>query len=279
MKIAAAQTAVSACIATNGEAIRSAIVLAAAEGARLVHVCEGALSGYAKAQIACPEAWSRFDWAAQEAELRAIAALCRRLGVFAVVGGAHRLSGGLPPHNSLYVLSDAGELLTRYDKRYLSNSELQGWYTPGTEPITFAVDGYRFGCAICIEAQFFEVFSGYERQGVDAVLFSSFGIPVRFLIALRAHAALNCLWISAATPAQTVGDRGPAGILGPDGKTAAHGPHVAETAIATAVLDRDDPAYETLLQKARPWRALARDGGIYRQNGSDDPRSRRRDEF
>lgn len=279
MKIAAAQTTVSASLAANGEAIRGLIAAAADEGARLVHFCEGALSGYAKAQIGHPEAWSAFDWEAQETELHAIAALCRRLRIFAVVGGAHRLSGPYPPHNSLYVLSDTGELVTRYDKRYLSNSELQGWYTPGAEAISFDVDDYRFGCAICIEAQFFEVFSGYERQGVDAVLFSSWGIPMRFLIALRAHAALNCLWISAATPAQTVGDRSPAGILGPDGKTAAHGPQAAEAAIATAMLDRDDPAYETVLRKARPWRALAREGGIYRQNGSDDPRSRARDAF
>ncbi|MBB3976109.1 putative amidohydrolase [Rhizobium azooxidifex] len=278
MKIAAAQTTVSASLAANGEAIRGMIAAAAAEGARLVHFCEGALSGYAKAQIGHPEAWSAFDWEAQETELRAIAALCRRLRIFAVVGGAHRLSGPYPPHNSLYVLSDAGELVTRYDKRYLSNSELQGWYTPGTEAISFDVNGYRFGCAICIESQFFEVFSGYERQGVDAVLFSSYGIPGRFQIALRAHAGLNCIWISAATPAQ-VADRGPAGIIGPDGKSMALCPQSPQPALVTAVLDRDDPAYDIALNKARPWRRQARQGDIYREKCHDDARSRRRDGF
>jgi predicted amidohydrolase len=177
LKIATAQTIVSSDIVDNGSAIRAMIANAAAEGARLINFCEGALSGYGKFQILKQDDWETFDWATQEAELRAIADLCRQLRIFAVVGGAHRLSEGYPPHNSLYVFSDAGTLLTRYDKRFLSNSELGGWYTPGTEPITFEVDGYRFGCAICIESQFEEVFSEYERLGVDGVLFSSYGIP------------------------------------------------------------------------------------------------------
>ena len=49
--------------------------------------------------------WQTYDWAAQDAELRAIAELCGKLRIFAVVGGAHRLSNGHPPHNSLYVFS------------------------------------------------------------------------------------------------------------------------------------------------------------------------------
>jgi hypothetical protein len=57
-------------------------------------------------------------------------------------------------------------------------------------------------CAICIESQFAEVFGEYERLGVDGDLFSSYGIPAYFQIASRAHAGLNCIWISAATPAQ-----------------------------------------------------------------------------
>ena len=279
MRIAAAQTIVTPDIGANGEAIRTTIVAAAAAGARLVHFCEGALSGYAKAHIGHPDDWAHFDWERQEGELRAIGALCGALRLFAVVGGAHRLAAPAPPHDSLYVFSDQGRLLTRYDKRYLSNSELGGWYTPGAEAITFDVDGYRLGCAICIEAQFPEVFAEYERSAVDAVLFSSYGIPGRFDTALRAHAGLNCLWISAATPAQTVPDRAPAGIVGPDGKWAVRCPPSSATGFAEGLLDRRNPAYDIALSKARPWRRLAREGSIYRERLSDDPRSRRRDEF
>lgn len=271
--IAAAQTVVSRDIAENGRIIRAMIEEAASRGARLAVFCEGALSGYAKAQFSAPEDWRDFDWATQERALRAIAETCGRLGIFAAVGGAHRLGKDAPPHNSLYVFSDWGSLLTRYDKRFLSHSELGGWYTPGREGVVIEIDGYRFGCAICIESQFPEVFGDYEREGVDGVLFSSYGIPDYFQIALRAHAGLNCLWIAAATPAQKA-HKGSAGIIGPDGGWAAQGPEQSgENALVTALLDRDDPAYDIPLNKARPWRRRARQGDIYREKMVEDPRS------
>ncbi|MFE4336056.1 nitrilase-related carbon-nitrogen hydrolase, partial [Streptomyces sp. NPDC056831] len=68
------------------------------------------------------------------------------------------------PHNSLYVVSDEGALAARYDKRYLSNTELSYLYTPGTAPLVFEVDGIRFGTALCIEANFPELFEQYERH-------------------------------------------------------------------------------------------------------------------
>ena len=51
------------------------------------------------------------------------------------------------------------------------------------------------------------------------------------------------------------------------------------TGFAEGLLDRRNPAYDIALSKARPWRRLAREGSIYRERLSDDPRSRRRDEF
>lgn len=278
MKLAVAQTFVSHDIAANGSAIRAAIAEAAAQGAGLVAFCEGALSGYVKLQIKDPAEWENFGWAVHEAELRTIATLCGELGIFAVVGAAHRLPNGRPPHNSLYIFSAAGALLTRYDKRFLSNSELGGWYTPGTKPIVVEVDGCRLGCAICIESQFPEVFSEYERMGVDGVIFASYGVPPHFQIALRAHGGLNCIWIAAATPAQKAG-KGPAGIIGPDGEWVVQCCQTPEADLALAVLDRNDPAYDIPLQKARPWRAKARQGDIYREQLVDDPRSHARDEY
>ncbi|WP_244656131.1 MULTISPECIES: carbon-nitrogen hydrolase family protein [Rhizobium] len=160
----------------------------------------------------------------------------------------------------------------------MSNSELGGWYSPGTAPITFDVDGYRFGCAICIESQFPEIFGEYERLGVDAVLFSSYGTPDYFQIALRAHAGLNCIWIGAATPVQKA-TKGPAGIIGPDGNWVTQCPAVPEPSLATAVLDRDDPVYDIPLQKARPWRLKARQGDIYRERMVDNARSENRSDY
>lgn len=278
MKIAAAQTVVSSDITANGNAIRQVLSNAAKEGVRLVTFCEGALSGYSKAQIADPDDWLSFEWKTLEAELRRIAAVCAKLNIFAVIGGAHKLSAADRPHNSLYVISAEGDLLTRYDKRYLSNSEINDWYTPGTEAVVFEVEGYRFGCAICIESQFPEVFMEYERLCVDAVLFSSYGIPEHFQIALRAHAGLNCMWISASTPAQKA-PKGPAGIIGPDGKWSALCPASATSGYSVSKLDRNDPEYDIPLHKARPWRTAARHGEIYRKKTVIDPRSQSRSEY
>jgi hypothetical protein len=103
--------------------------------------------------------------------------------------GQMELLPGTSVAPTLYDLGDtveewAAEALTRsaadrlivVDKRFLSNTELGGWYTPGTTPTVFGIEGYRFGCAICIEVQFAEFFAEYERLGVDAVLFASYVI-------------------------------------------------------------------------------------------------------
>ncbi|WP_272938897.1 MULTISPECIES: nitrilase-related carbon-nitrogen hydrolase [Sinorhizobium] len=103
----------------NATAIGEMIRSAALQGARLISFCEGALSGYGKAQIGSPDHWRDFDWDRQETALRGMAEVCRQFRIFAVVGAAHRLCGTYPPHNGLYVFADDGKLLTRYDKRSL----------------------------------------------------------------------------------------------------------------------------------------------------------------
>jgi len=258
MKIAVCQSPVTADIAGNGLAIRKLIGEAADKGARLAVFCETALSGFAKDHVL---SWSSFDWCALDREMESTAALCRERGIFAAVGAVHRGAADRPPHNSLHVFSDEGGELLRYDKRFLSNSELQGWYTPGDGPVTFSVDGYLFGCAICIETQFPELFIDYEGLGVDAVLFASMSLPPFFQTSTLAHAGHNCVWIAAATCAEAAGE-GPSGIAGPDGTW------VAQCApggrLAVAEIDRSDPAFDIALNRARPWRAAARKGDIYR---------------
>jgi hypothetical protein len=41
-----------------------------------------------------------------------------------------------------------GCLVARYDKRFLSHTEVSYLYSPGKEPLVFEVDGIRFGCAL-----------------------------------------------------------------------------------------------------------------------------------
>ena len=115
-------------------------------------------------------------------------------------------------------------------------------------------------------------------MGVDGVIFASYGIPEHFQIALRAHAGLNCLWIGTATPAQKA-PKGPAGIIGPDGRWIAECSSMSAPGVIMATLDRCDPLYDVTLQKARPWRAKARQGDIYIERMVDHPRSRIRQEY
>ncbi|MFI6518779.1 carbon-nitrogen hydrolase family protein [Spirillospora sp. NPDC050679] len=271
MTIASAQAPVGGDPRANGEAVRAAMAAARRQGARLVHFTEGAVCGYVPDPLAAdPEAVRR--------ELRGIAALAGRLGVWVVVGAVHYLTPPHRPHNSLYVISDEGRLAGRYDKRYCSHTEIAERYTPGFRPLVFEVDGFRFGCVLCIEVNFPEVFLDYRARDVDCVLFSSFSDDPVFETLARAHAAAHGSWVSVAVPAQ-FSHVMPAGLIGPHGRRLAGGPDDGAAAVVTAVLDPADPALDTALDKARPWRARAREGEIYRARRVVDPRSSDRMSF
>lgn len=260
--IAAAQSLITSDIAANGAHIRALIEAASAKGARLLHFPEGALSGYIKTEI---KHWDNVRWGVLEAELAEIKACCATHNIYAVIGSAHRAEGKVRPHNSLYVIGDTGAIITRYDKRRLSHTEINDWYVPGFDPVVFEVDGYKFGCMICIEMVFPDLFAAYERLGVDGILFASYGFGAVGDILMQAHAATNCVWLSASVPQNRVAE-GAAGIVGPDGFWMTR--CGSEAGLSIARLDRRAPEYDIALTKARPWRAEALIGNIYRRAGS-----------
>jgi hypothetical protein len=63
----------------------------------------------------------------------------------------------------------------------------------------------------------------------------------------------------------------PSAIIGPDGSrlTAVDG----DAELAVVALDRNAPEFHIALDLARPWRAEANRGDIYRTRRVDDPRS------
>jgi predicted amidohydrolase len=186
IKIAVAQSLISPEVRENGREIRRLMRQAKSEGASLVHFPESAMSGCAKAQI---KSWERLDWNVLVAELRSVADLARTLGLWAVVGSAHRLTPPHRPHNSLYVISGRGEVATRYDKRFCSHTEITHWYTPGRECRVFEVEGWRFGFALCIEIHFPELFQEYAELAVDGILFSAYADDAMFGIQAQGYAA------------------------------------------------------------------------------------------
>jgi len=189
-----------------------------------------------------------------------------------VLGGNHRLTGSHRPHNSLYVISNQGRIVDRYDKRYLSHTEVTGFYSPGFEPVVFDVSGFRFGLALCIEINFAEVFLDYLHRGVDCVLLSSFSHDPVFGVIAQGHAAANCQWFGVSVPAQC-STAMPSGVIGPHGAWLGRCASDGRGGLVCVDLDRQAPALNVALEAARPWRATARAGTIYEQRRVQDSRS------
>lgn len=250
LSIAVAQSHVFADVHANGRHVRALMQRAHNKGARLIHFTEGALSGRARNQI---NNWQRVDWAALDAELAETASFARKLKLWTVIGCNHRLPAPQEPHNSLYVISDHGVIVTRYDKRLCSNDGTSLWYTPGWASTTFVVDGYRFGCALSTEVHYPELFAAYERLSTDVVLLSAYHDEAIFAIESQAHAAINALWIGMSTPVET--SKGlPGGIIGPDGNFLARARR-GQASVVIATIDHTRPEYTKVRNHPRFKRA------------------------
>jgi predicted amidohydrolase len=267
----------------SGRGVRELMRQARGAGARIIHFPEGAtcsphkrIMSAAGPAEAGPADWNRADWQVLRAELAAIARLAGELRLWTVLGSVHPLTPPHRPHNSMYVISDAGELVTRYDERLLSNTKLSFMYTPGSAPVAFEVDGLRFGCAMGIEVHFPEVFAEYERLDVDGVLFSTGGGQspegtAAFATEAQGHAAANGLWVSFAMSAQHSA-AAPAGIVAPDGRWAARGPGDGRPAVAIAGIDNRPESIDIAVTRARPWRRQVR-AGVYDAHLVSDDRT------
>ncbi|MFF5027800.1 MULTISPECIES: carbon-nitrogen hydrolase family protein [Streptomyces] len=264
-----------------GQEIRALMVEAAEAGARLVQFPEGAVTYPSKHVMAAgtagelvPADWSRAAWDVLREEAESITVLAGRLGLWTVFGSIHPLTPPNRPHNSLYVVSDRGQLVARYDKRFLSHTEVSYLYSPGHQPLVVEVDGIRFGFALCIEANFPEVFAEYERLDVNCVLLSVMVDDAPRARVAQAYGTLYNYWVGYSVPSQfsaTV----PSGIVAPGGRWLAQCPADGQPALAVADIDLDsaDPDIDVALRYARPWRRRAQEG-LYEDRLVDgDPRS------
>ena len=268
MKIATCQSKVSSSVKENGTEIRRLISKCKEKGATIVHFCEGALSGYTKQQIG---RWENFEFAQIKEELRLIKELCKQLNIYTIIGSAHQLSPGNKPHNSLYVISNEGEVINRYDKRKCSHNEIQNWYTPGFDACEFEISNIKFGCVLCIEIQFPEVFIEADKHQVDCLLFSSYSKEKMFGIQAQGYAATNNYWISMSVPTNESSEQ-PSQFIGPTGKIIGQC-RKNKSDIIVFEIDKDDLQWNTALKLAKPWRKIARKGDFYEQKRVNDKRS------
>lgn len=264
IRIAVSQPSASPDAQRNGVAARELMMQAAAEGVRLLLLPEGHLSGYAKEQVG---SWDEVDWDVVRGEAESIAALSARLGIWTVIGSAHPLTPPRMPHNSMYVISDEGLLVERYDKRICSVTESSRYYTPGSRAVTFDVDGYRFGVVTCVEVNFPHLFEEYTRLGVDCVLLPTYPVDSIFIVKARAYAAICNLWVAVSSVDQAR-HYFESQIFAPNGEA------VASTTLGTplgiAELSRSDPTLHVALDLARPWRQAMRAATL---EATDDKRS------
>lgn len=272
---------------TSGAELRGLMREAHAAGARLVQFPEGAITYPSKHVMSSGPSgtlaasdWSRVPWDVLREEAESIADLAGELGLWVAFGSIHPLTPPNRPHNSLYVISDEGRLVARYDKRYLSHTEVSYMYSPGADPVVFEIDGFRFGTALCIEAEFPEVFAEYERLNVDCVLLSVMVDDAARALVAQAYGRLYGYWVGYSLPAQfsaTV----PAGIVAPGGRWLARCPGDNRPALAVADLDLDAGGadIDMSLRLARPWRRTARAGLYDDRMAVGDPRSEIRTVF
>jgi predicted amidohydrolase len=243
-------------------------------GARILQFSEGSMCSPDKRIVSSlgpesvgPADWTRCNWDLLREEIAAVCRSARELGLWVVIGAPHRLTARRP-HSSLYVISDQGELVTRYDERMLSNTKLSFMYTPGSVPVTFEVDHMRFGCTLGMEAHYPELFIEYEKLNVDCVLFSTTG-GGPFAAEIAGHAASNSFWTSFAVHAQHSAEA-PAGIVAPNGTWVARAVAGLTPTLTVAEISTDP------LNPARPWRRTARQGLYQDHLAVDDQRSAER---
>ena len=133
------------------------------------------MSGYAGVSF---DSFDGFDWNHLESATRRSIGLAAELRIWLVLGSSHRLSGGHRPHNCLYVISDRGEIVDRYDKRFCSGDMDAATgdlahYSPGGHRSVWEIRGVRCGALVCYDYRFPELYRDYKQHDVD-VMFHSF---------------------------------------------------------------------------------------------------------
>lgn len=266
-RIAIAQLSITGNVRRNGEKIRSAMREAARARARLIQFPEGMLSGCAKNPI---QNWDEVDWGVVRRELHSVMALAAELKLWVVLGSAHPLTPPHWSHNSLYIISDEGALVSRYDKRIVSYTEATRFYTPGAEPVVFDIDGFRFGCLICVEINFPDLFTEYAKLGADCLLLSAYPEAAIFYTKARAHAAVQNCWIGLSVPAERT-DMMHSALLDPNGEAVKQ--VEADEGVLVAEMDPGAPEYDVALNKAKPWRMAVACDESRKLRQMNDPRS------
>ncbi|MAE63124.1 MAG: carbon-nitrogen hydrolase [Phycisphaeraceae bacterium] len=174
LTVATCQYAVTGSIERNLGYVLRQMKSAKAKGADVAHFSETCLPGYAGVEF---PSMNGFDWSALDAATRRVVQYAADLRLWVILGSAHRLSGRHKPHNSLYVISDRGRLVDRFDKLYCTgdrscrSGDLAN-YSPGSHFSVFRIRGLPCGALICHDMRYDELYREYKRRGVRLMFHS-----------------------------------------------------------------------------------------------------------
>jgi predicted amidohydrolase len=187
----------------------------AADGVQVAVFPECALSGYFDEVVVKLTAE---QLAAAEAK---VAAVCRELGINAVVGSPWR--DGERLYNSALVITSSGKVSERYHKVQLA----ENWPTPGDHLSTFPVAGVTCSAMICHDERYPELVRLPVLAGARVVFYLSHESPLQqehklgpYRAQIQARAVENGIFIvHANAPANkdASGSHGQSRLLGPDG--------------------------------------------------------------
>jgi len=174
LRVATCQFPVGAEIERNARYIVRQMRVAKRRGADVAHFCEGALSGYAGADL---PSFRSYHWDRLRVFSEAILSEAAELELWVLLGSTHPLSGSHKPHNSVYVIDDRGRLIDRYDKMFCSGDAAQtqgdlAHYSAGEHFCVFDIRGVRCGVLICYDYRYPELYREYKARGVELMFHS-----------------------------------------------------------------------------------------------------------
>lgn len=220
LKVATCQYPVTGEIRGNAEYIKKFIKEAALNGADIVHFSEAGLSGYPPKDI---PSFENFDWETLRKETYEIMELAKENKIWVILGSAHYLSEDEKPMNCLYIISNEGQIVGRYDKSMLTDGDAY-YYSAGNHIEVIELKGYKMGFLICYDSCYPEMYNLYRHKGVKLMFHSFYNaryerktildeiIPAE----IRVRASDNMMWVIANNSAGNYSSW-PACIARPDG--------------------------------------------------------------
>ena len=220
LRVATCQFPVSGDLNSNLHYIESFIREAAQNDADIIHFSEAALTGYPPRDI---PSFENYDWKALKDATLEIMSLAKKLKIWVILGSAHYIDEGEKPLNSLYIISNQGNIVGRYDKSMLTSSD-SSHYTAGNHIEIVEINGYKTGYLICYDSCYPEMYNIYRHQGVKIMFHSFYNarhngktildeiIPAE----IRVRASDNMMWVIANNSSANYSSW-PACIARPDG--------------------------------------------------------------